>query len=373
MKQTRVEFFEQEEPEDRPRRQAVFAWIAITGLAPIMAAYFVPLWNEPAYRFFPLALLCSLFLYWRAWREFPRPPKPGSKWVSLSCAPIVLLLLALAVVTERPSLGYYASLSGISLFLWSVGGRRLFRQSLPALILALLCAMPVLHYFQQSLTRSFGFILGIAATGMALMGVPSAVEVDSLRLPATQVIHLQPGIVAGVLYSSVILAAFYSFARRRPTIFCPIVVVTAWIAAPVAVGLILTLCGSITYYGNVAGLTWNTPWIGLAMGIGAFIFGTWLPDSWLQRRYGDPLIVKNQRYKNTEPLMAGMSFGIVIKLISIALLALGLLQMFMMAKRFMAHHRTAEVSISQSSPGIVALCDDMSPSQAPLKKYLAIE
>jgi hypothetical protein len=274
----------------------------------------------------------------------------------------------MAVVKGRPALGYYASLIGVSLFLWSIGGRRLFRQSFPALLLALFCSMPVLHHFQQSLRRFCEVTLEIGAIGLGLMGVPSAVEVDSLRLPSAQVIHLQPSIVAGVFFSSLVLAAFYSFFRRRPTIFCPIVVITTWLAAPLAIGLILTLCGSITYYSKIAALTWNTPWIALGMGIGVFILGTWLPDSWLQRRYGDPLRLSNQPQKNTEPLMAWLPFGITIKLIAAILLSLGLLQAALLAKRFRAQQKTASVSTNLSSPGIAALGNDLSPSQAPVQK-----
>jgi len=373
MRQHREEFWDTEEYHGAFRGQAVIGLVGIIGLGPILAAYFITLWSVPAFRFFPLALACSFFLYWRAWRESPRPPKPGSIWLSLSCAPIVLLLLAMAVVKGRPALGYFASLIGVSLFLWSIGSRRLFRRSFPALLLALFCSMPVLHHFQQSLRRFCEVTLEIGAVGLGLMGVPSAVEVDSLRLPSAQVIHLQPSIVAGVFFSSLVLAAFYSFFRRRPTIFCPIVVITTWLAAPLAIGLILTLCGSITYYGKIAALTWSTPWIGLGMGIGVFILGTWLPDSWLQRRYGDPLILSNQPQKNTEPLMARFPFGITIKLISAALIALGLLQIFIIAKRFKAQQRTAIVSINISSHGILALGDDLPPSQVPVQKHIASE
>lgn len=368
MRHRSKDFQEMQEPEGGLRRQMLVGLIALIGLSPILAAYFISLWSTPTSRFFPLALACSLFLYSRAWRETPRPPSPGSKWISIPTAAVVFVLLSMAVFQGRLALGYYGALLGISAFLWSVGGWMLFRQSFPGLLLALFCSTPVLHHLQRSLRGTCELTLEIGSMGMSILGVPNAVELDSLKLTSAQMLYLPPWIVATMMFTGPLLAAFYSFLLRRPFFFPPAVVITTWFAIPIVSGLLLTLFGAISYYSQKTGLPWNSPRMSFAMWCGIFFFGTWLPDVWLRRRYILPWNMPEKPQRQREALMGWIRLGMTIKLIAAILLTLGLLQAALLAKRFRAQQKTASVSTNLSSPGIAALGNDLPPSQAPLQK-----
>jgi hypothetical protein len=370
---SRNDFQKMQEPEGGLRRQMLVGLIALIGLGPILAGYFISLWSTPTSRFFPLALACALFLYWRAWRETPRPPLPGSRWISMPSAAIALVLLAMAVFQSRLALGYYGTLLGISVFLWSVGGWVLFRQSFPGLLLALFCSRPVLHHLQRSLRGTCELTLEIGSMGMSILGVPHAVELDSLKLTSAQILYLPPWIVATMMFTGPLFAAFYSFLLRRPFFFPPAVVITTWFAIPIVNGLLLTLFGAISYYSQKTGLPWNSPRISIAMWCGIFFFGTWLPDVWLRRRYILPWNMPEKPQRQREALMGWIRLGMTIKLIAAVLLTMGLIQAALLAKRSRAQQRTTPLSVSLLSPDTTDLEKVAPTSERRVKKTLTEE
>jgi exosortase len=105
------------------------------GFLPLLAAFFVNLWQRPHYQFFPLALGGAVFLAWTRLKELPRPFEPGRSSAGKVLWIVSLSLLTGATVLWSPWIGSLAALSGLIAAIWTLGGQQLMRAMVPALIL----------------------------------------------------------------------------------------------------------------------------------------------------------------------------------------------------------------------------------------------
>jgi exosortase len=122
-------------PVEKPALPTVQVILFAAGFVPLLAAFFVNLWQRPHYQFFPLALGGAAFLAWTRVRELPRPLDPGRPRTGKILWILSLALLMIATVLWSPWIGSLAALSGLIAGIWTVGGRQLLRTTTPALIL----------------------------------------------------------------------------------------------------------------------------------------------------------------------------------------------------------------------------------------------
>jgi exosortase len=123
----------------------VQAGLFALGFVPLLWAFFLNLWARPHYQFFPLALAGAAFLAWSRIKEAPRPHEPGAPLPGRLLWGASFGLLVGATLLWSPWLGSLAALAGLVAGIWTVGGRRLLRALVPALLLILAIIPPPLE------------------------------------------------------------------------------------------------------------------------------------------------------------------------------------------------------------------------------------
>src|SRR6266404_2721997 len=111
------------------------AFFIALGYLPLLALFFVNLWQRPYYQFFPLAICGAAFLAWTRLKSVPRPLKPGHGVISLLLLGLSFILLACSTLLWSPWLASIATLIGLAGGIWWVGGPGLLRAMCPALLL----------------------------------------------------------------------------------------------------------------------------------------------------------------------------------------------------------------------------------------------
>jgi lipid-A-disaccharide synthase-like uncharacterized protein len=201
----------------RPSLRLPFG-VAALGCAPLVVAYFFNLWDQPYYRFFPLALLGAGWLAWRGWRSAPPSPMPGARWLVLTLTGTALALLATGAVLWVPWLGVAALLCVLLGAVWARGGGRLAGRLLPALVMGLTVLTPPFGWDEAVMNRLEGWVMSGAGRMLYSMQVPHllgwlSVELAGRKIPLKELfagLNLLPGLLAVCL--------FYLLWRRRPVV-----------------------------------------------------------------------------------------------------------------------------------------------------------
>src|SRR5436190_15061750 len=81
------------------------------GFVPLLAAFFVNLWQRPHYQFFPLVLAGAGFLAWT--KEVPRPFEPGRPSTGKILWIVSLGMLIGATLLWSPWIGSLAAVTGL--------------------------------------------------------------------------------------------------------------------------------------------------------------------------------------------------------------------------------------------------------------------
>lgn len=153
------------------------------GFAPLLVTFFVNLWKQPEYQFFPQALAAAGFLAWERWREVQRPLVPGGHALSGILILLSLVGLTFAVLLWSPWAGTIAFVVAVVGVLWGWGGGRLLGKMTPALIMLLTIIPPPL-----GLDVRLGLFLRGVATALSsrlldLAGVIHCVDGNVIELP----------------------------------------------------------------------------------------------------------------------------------------------------------------------------------------------
>lgn len=186
------------------------------GFLPLLVTFFLNLWKQPEYQFFPQALAGAGFLAWDRLREVPRPfvggrPAPGIALLLFSFA-----VLGLAIRVWSPLLAVIAALAAGIAVLWRIGGAPLLRKMGPALVMVLTIIPPPLE-----LNVRLGLFLRELATTLSsrtldILGVVHCVTGNVIELPGQRLLVEEAcsGINSVLFVTAFCL--FYLFWRRRP-------------------------------------------------------------------------------------------------------------------------------------------------------------
>ena len=244
----------------KPGRQAERrGWLAAglsfaLGLAPLLGLFFGVLRARPAYQFFPLALVAAGLLGWRAWREWDAPLAPGARRGTHLLAGVTALVFVLGNVLWSPWLGMLALLLLLVTLAWSLGGGRLLKAFLPALLMLASIIPPPLGW-DQALTLGLRSVAVVTSDGLLdLLGVVHVLEGNTILLPgqALLVEEACSGINSVVLCGAVGL--FWTLWQRRRL---------AWLL------VLLPVTGSFVVLGNIFRITggaalnyhWQVDWL----------------------------------------------------------------------------------------------------------------
>jgi len=114
------------------------------GFAPLLVLFFANLWGRTYYQFFPMALAGAGFLAWGRLKEVPRPFVCGYAAGVAALLGAAFCILAVAMALWSPWLASLAAMLGVAGVAWWVGGWRVLRALVPALVLSLTIIPPPL-------------------------------------------------------------------------------------------------------------------------------------------------------------------------------------------------------------------------------------
>lgn len=215
---------------DRRRRWIIF--LTAFGYTPLVAAFFLELWNHAEYQFFPEAVAAAVYFAWTRSREVPRPLETGCPALTGVLLGVAFAGLALGLAIWSPWLGAVSALVAGAAVVWWLGGAVLLRAMIPAFVMLAVIIPPPL-----GLDVKFGLFLRSLATGLSshtlhLLGVVHTVEGHVIALPGQRLLVEEACSGINSLMFITAFSLFYLLYRRRQ-LWCYAVVL------PVATGMVV--------------------------------------------------------------------------------------------------------------------------------------
>jgi len=134
-------------PPDRrmrlPRDGVILMALVLLGELPLLIKYFSDLWTRPQFGFFPLILLGAAYLAWDRLRDGPTlEPSRLSRQIGALFLAVAFVLLAAGVVLLVRWLGGVSAWLALAGCVCWIGGSKLLRAMVPALVLLLTIIPP---------------------------------------------------------------------------------------------------------------------------------------------------------------------------------------------------------------------------------------
>ena len=158
------------------------------GFGPLLAEFFANLWGRPHYQFFPLALAGAGFLAWSRLKELPRPLESGHAAVAAALMGASFCLLAAGMALWSPWLGSLAAVLGLAGVVWWIGGGKLLRAAVPALVLVLTIIPPPLALDTQLMLYLRGLAVRWSSRLLDTLGVIHFVSGNVIELPSRKLL-----------------------------------------------------------------------------------------------------------------------------------------------------------------------------------------
>jgi len=236
------------------------------GFLPLVAAFFLSLWSQPEYQFFPEALAAAAFFAWTRIREVPRPFASGHPGITIAVLGISFAILSLGLAIWSPWLGMLAALlAGIGA-VWWCGGRAMLKAMVPVFVMLAVIIPPPL-----GLDVRLGLFLRSVATTLSssalhLLGVTHSVEGHVIALPGQKLLVEEACSGINSLMFITAFSLFYLLWRRRK-LWCYAVVVPAALAVVVCGNVVrITLGAWLRYHGGLDILTgWKHEWLSIIL------------------------------------------------------------------------------------------------------------
>jgi len=198
--------------------------LIVFGFAAILGAFFLNLWKQPEYQFFPQALAAAGYFAWSRLKEVERPFSPGAPGIILILMLAALLGLALATFIWSLWIGAVAAMFATVGLLWWHGGGALLRKMVPALVMCLTVLPPPLgldlklNLFLRHLATVF------SSRSLDLLGVIHSVNGNVIELPGQKLLVEEAcSGINSVLFATA-FCLFYLLWKRRAA-WCYIVCV----------------------------------------------------------------------------------------------------------------------------------------------------
>ena len=185
------------------------------GFAPLLAAFFIGLWKQPEYQFFPQALAAAAFLAWDRLKEVPRPMSGGHPALTATFLLLSFVSLGLALLFWSPWLGIVSALVAAISVIWRTGGPAFLRKMGPAIVMVLTVIPPPLGLDQRLGLFLRGLATTMSSRTLDLLGVIHYVTGNVIELPGQKLLVEEAcsGINSVLFVTAFTL--FYLFWRRR--------------------------------------------------------------------------------------------------------------------------------------------------------------
>lgn len=188
------------------------------GFAPLLLLFFANLWERTYYQFFPMALAGAGFLAWTRLKEVPRPLVSGHAAATATLLAASFGVLTAALVFWSPWLAILAALLGLMAVAGWIGGSRVLRALVPALVLVLTIIPPPLLLDARLMVFMRGLAVRWSSRLLDAFSVVHYLNGNVIELPRQKLLVEEA--CSGINSVLLTLAAclFYLLWRRRSAI-----------------------------------------------------------------------------------------------------------------------------------------------------------
>ena len=185
------------------------------GFAPLLARFFVNLWRHEYYQFFPMALAGAAFLAWTRGKEAPRPLVPGHPALTGLFMGGAFLLLGAGTWLWSSWLGGIAAFLCLMGIVWWIGGGKLFRALLPALLMVLIVMPPPWNLDAELMQQLRTLAVVTSSRMLDLLDVTHTLSGNIIELPGERLLVEEAcSGINSVLFGTT-ACLFYGLWRRR--------------------------------------------------------------------------------------------------------------------------------------------------------------
>ena len=185
------------------------------GFAPLLAEFFVNLWGRPHYQFFPMALAGAGFLAWSRLKGVPRPFVSGHAAVAAALIGVSFCVLAVATALWSPWLASLAAVICLAGVAWWLGGWKLLRAMVPALVLGLAIIPPPLALDTQLMLYLRGLAARWSSRLLDQLGVIHLLSGNVIELPQRKLLVEEACSGINSVLFTFAVGLFYLMWRRR--------------------------------------------------------------------------------------------------------------------------------------------------------------
>ena len=312
----------------RPLSPSFLALIALAGFGPLMAQFFYNLWQFDTYQFFPLALAGGAFLMARGAKEAQRPLQLGSLWLRIPLFLIMLGTLASAAVMWSPWLGAASLLLAVLAVSWWFGSWPLLREILPGWLVLLTVLPPPLKLDTRFAMLLQEWAIEGSTLLLALLGIPHLLTGLIIEIPGQRMLVEEAcsGINSVLFMTSA--CVFYAMWRRRSLLFLGLLYALT-IACVLAGNLVRITSGAWLLFNFQIDLFagWKHEALGLVL-TAIYLSFIVVADALLERVFS-PKDYQHitETKENPEPVLEGWFFGDGIRLLTLVLAILGVVQL----------------------------------------------
>lgn len=232
------------------------------GFVPLLAAFFLDLWDRPLYRFLPVGLVLAALLCWRGWRGLAEAPRPGQGWITGALLFAALCGLAAGTALWSPPLGALAAVVAfVGLAHWQ-GGWRLLKAWIPAAVILLACLPPPFALDERVLARAQGKLVTMGGHMLGQFGVLHVLHEDRLELVRGAIPLAEACRGLHLSLAAVVVTIFLASWRRRTLAQTALVtlVTPAWVWLAALLGFVF----GVKLFAGGGGLLF-TGWKGFAV------------------------------------------------------------------------------------------------------------
>ena len=332
------------------------------GFAPLLLLFFANLWGRTYYQFFPMALAGAGFLAWSRLKEVPRPWACGHAAGTVALLGVSYGVLLAAMVLWSPWLASLAAVAGLIGVTGWLGGSRVLRALVPALVLVLTIIPPPLSLD----ARLMLYLRGLAVHGSSRLldafSVAHFLSGHVIELPQQKLLVEEA--CSGINSVLLTLAAclFYLLWRRRSVV--RILLCLPCVLATVLLGNVcrITLGAWLKFHYNIDILSgWRHELLGLLL-VALYMILILSLDEWLNfLTY--PVRQESARAQAAEALTAAalplpapvrVSAGLAPRWARVAGCAFALLGMAELGRGALHYHRQQVAFVMASSSALRA-------------------
>ena len=185
------------------------------GFTPLLLEFFANLWGRPHYQFFPLALAGAGLLAWSRLKGLPRPFASGQAVWAAALMGVSFCVMTAATVLWSPWLASLAAVLCLAGVAWWIGGGKLLRALVPALVLLLTIIPPPLALDAQLMLYLRGLAARWSSRLLDQFGVIHLLSGNVIELPQRKLLVAEACSGINSVLFTFAVGLFYLVWRRR--------------------------------------------------------------------------------------------------------------------------------------------------------------